>query len=81
MSTDPPMGLQPQEIPHLVLLTFDDAIADYMTPMYDRILQNRLNPNGCPVAMTFFVQHPDTNYQLANSYYNRGNEMASHTVT
>ena len=76
------MGLQPQEIPHLVLLTFDDALADWMLPMYQRILKNRRNPNGCPVTMTFYVcQDGGTNYQQVNAYYNQGHEMASHTVT
>ena len=56
MGTAPPKGLNPSEIPQLVLLTFDDALADWMLPMYERILARR-NPNGCPVSMTFYVCH------------------------
>lgn len=81
MSTSPPNGLNPMEIPQLVFLTFDDAIADWMYPMYDRMFQNRKNPNGCPIPMTFYVTHDGgTNYQLVNEFFNKGNEIASHTV-
>jgi hypothetical protein len=31
--------------------------------------------------MTFYVTHEETNYQLVNEFFNRGNEIASHTVT
>jgi hypothetical protein len=31
--------------------------------------------------MTFFVTHEGTNYRLVNELFNRGNEIASHTVT
>lgn len=81
MSTNPPNGLDPQSIPQLVFLTFDDAISNWMYPTYERILQNRTNPNGCPITMTFYVTHDNTNYRLVNEFYNKGNEIASHTVT
>ncbi len=44
MSTQPPIGVQAQEIPHLVLLTFDDSIIYCMIPIYEWILQNRQIP-------------------------------------
>ena len=81
MSTTAPLGLKAEEIPQLVFLTFDDAIFDSTQPIYQKILENRYNPNGCPIAMTFYVTHSTTNYQLTNSLYNQGNELASHTVT
>lgn len=31
--------------------------------------------------MTLFVTHEGTNYRLVNQLFNRGNEIASHTVT
>ena len=46
MSTAPPMGLQPEEIPQMVFLTFDDAVADWMYLTYKRIFGTRTNPNG-----------------------------------
>ena len=107
MSTTAPGALNPEEIPQMVFLTFDDAVADVMYPTYQRILQNRINPNsirielkhvrwpncdslsllfgdvcaGCNIGMTFFVTHEGTNYRLVNELFNRGNEIASHTVT
>ena len=82
MGTTPPLGFNANEIPQLVFLTFDDAVADWMLPMYERILAGRRNPNGCPILMTFYVTHDGgTNYQQVNRYYNQGHEMASHTVT
>nr|CAH0099447.1 unnamed protein product [Daphnia galeata] len=79
-STTAPGGLNPEEIPQMVFLTFDDAVADVMYPTYQRILQNRINPNSCNIGMTFFVTHEGTNYRLVNELFNRGNEIASHTV-
>lgn len=81
MNTTAPIGLKAEEIPQLVFLTFDDAIFDSTQPIYEKILKDRYNPNGCPIAMTFYVTHSTTNYQLVNSFYNKGHEMASHTVT
>ena len=43
MSTQPPIGVQAQEIAHF-LLTFDDSIIYYMIPIYEWILQNRQIP-------------------------------------
>ena len=36
---------------------------------------------GCGIGMTLFVTHEGTNYRLVNELYNRGNEIATHTVT
>lgn len=81
MSSDPPNGLDPESIPQLVFLTFDDAISDWMIPTYQEIFGNRTNPNGCPIKATFYVTHENTNYRLVNEFYNKGHEIASHTVT
>ena len=94
MNTTAPLGLDASQIPHLVFLTFDDTISDWMVPMYERILYNRRNPNGCPITMTFYVTHDWgtlfdpandnialTNYQQVNNYYNQGHEIASHSLT
>ncbi|XP_046636843.1 chitin deacetylase 7-like isoform X3 [Daphnia pulicaria] len=91
MSTSPPMGLNPKEIPQIVFLTFDDALNYWMYPTYQKILGNRTNPNGCNIGMTFFVSHESgtgnttsqngTDYRLVNEFFNRGHEIASHSVT
>ncbi len=46
MSTAPPMGLDPEEIPQIVFMTFDDAVSNWMYPTYEKIFGNRTNPNG-----------------------------------
>lgn len=81
MSTNNPLGLSPNEVPQLVILTFDDAVKDARKVIYDQILNNRVNPNGCPATMTFFVNHDTTDYQMVNSYYNKRFEIAGHSVT
>ncbi|EFX88070.1 hypothetical protein DAPPUDRAFT_41891, partial [Daphnia pulex] len=91
MSKSPPMGLNPKEIPQIVFLTFDDALNYWMYPTYQQILGNRNNPNGCKIGMTFFVSHESgtgnttgkngTDYRLVNEFFNRGHEIASHSVT
>ena len=74
--------------PQMVFLTFDDAVTDENHHVYDRVLENRVNPNGCNISVTFYVTHDwanlahyGTNYQLVNKYFNKGNEIASHSVT
>ena len=51
MSTTAPGALNPEEIPQMVFLTFDDAVADVMYPTYQRILQNRINPNSIRIEL------------------------------
>ena len=46
------------------MLTFDDGITNEVYPYYDRLLEDRTNPNGCPISSTFFVSHRFTNYRL-----------------
>ncbi|EFX88071.1 hypothetical protein DAPPUDRAFT_191866 [Daphnia pulex] len=81
MNTTPPMGLNLEEIPQMVFMTFDDAVSNWMYPTYEKIFGNRTNPNGCDISMTFFVTHLGTNYQLVNEFFNRGHEIASHSVS
>lgn len=81
MDTSAPLGLKPEEIPQLVFLTFDDSVTDWAVPFYDRIIEGKKNPNGCPITLTYFVRHDQTNYQAVNRFYNRGDDIASHTVT
>lgn len=81
MDTKPPNGLNVEDIPHLVFLTFDDSLSDWMISTYSRIFDNRLNPDGCPIAGTFYVTHENSDYRLVNEFYNKGHEIASHTVT
>ena len=92
-STAPPLGHDPQDLPQLVLVTFDDLVSDWMYPIYEKITdinEGRKSANGNQILMTFFVSHfsiqtnssfIDTNYELVHRLYNQGHEIASHTVT
>lgn len=64
-----------------VLLTFDDAINIINVETYRELLDNRRNINQCPATATFFLSHQYTNYQLVNELYNKGHEIALHSIT
>lgn len=75
-------GLRPIDTPQLVLLTFDDAVNDLNKELYGDLFETgRLNPNGCPIAATFYVSHEWTDYGQVQSLYADGHEIASHTIS
>ena len=77
-----PGNLHPDETPQFVLLSFDDAVNDLNKDFFGRLFRSdRVNPNGCPIAATFFVSHEWTNYAQVNHLYTHGHEISSHTVT
>ena len=64
------------------MFTFDDALNEENYPFYTRLFRSgRNNPNGCPIAATFFVSHDWTNYNYVRDLYIDGHEIASHSVT
>lgn len=68
--------------PQLVMLTFDDSINDLNRDLYNQIFQDyRRNPNGCPIASTFFVSHEWTDYSQVQNLYASGHEIASHSIS
>ncbi|XP_023236929.1 uncharacterized protein LOC111636008 isoform X2 [Centruroides sculpturatus] len=80
--TDIPGGLTANQVPQIVLLTFDDAINDLNYDLYKSIfLTGRKNPNGCPILGTFYVSHEWTDYGQVQTLYSQGHEMASHSIT
>ncbi|XP_072946466.1 chitin deacetylase 8-like [Epargyreus clarus] len=78
--TDIPGGLNPRDTPQLVLLTFDDGVNTLNIEKY-RSLYGRRNRDGCPIGITYFVNHEYTNYKLVNELYNNGFEIALHSIT
>ena len=50
MSTTAPNGLNPQEIPQMVFLTFDDAVTDENHHVYDRVAYWKIE--SIPMAAT-----------------------------
>lgn len=67
----------------MILLTFDDAINFENWEMYTQKLftADRTNPNGCPISATFYVSHQYTNYQQVQKMWNKGHEIAVHSIT
>lgn len=71
-----------KDTPQLVLLTFDDSVNDLNKDLYRDIFDTgRLNPNGCPIAGTFYVSHEWTDYGQVQNLYAAGHEIASHTIS
>lgn len=74
--------LAKNEIPQIVLMTFDDAINEINEEHYEDLFKKgRKNPNGCPISATFYVSHEWTEYSKVQNLYADGHEMASHTVS
>lgn len=71
-----------EQVPQIVLLTFDDSVNDLNKQLYhDLFEKGRVNPNGCPISATFYVSHEWTDYSQVQNLYSDGHEMASHTVS
>ena len=80
-SANIPGELKANEIPQLVMITFDDSINDLNWDIYREIFPSRVNPNGCPILGTFYVSHEWTDYSQVQTMYSEGHEMASHSIT
>lgn len=66
----------------MVFFTFDDAITPQVAGFYRQLFDSsRRNPNGCPVSMTLFISHSNTVYSLVREFYQKGMEIASHSVS
>ncbi|XP_025831497.1 uncharacterized protein LOC108739790 [Agrilus planipennis] len=79
---DVPGNLTVNDVPQMVLLTFDDAVNDLNKGYYAELFDHgRVNPNGCPIAATFYVSHEWTDYSQVQNLYADGHEMASHSVS
>jgi len=78
-----PGGLQPNEVPQMIMITFDDAINDENWDLYmkDLFPPKYKNPNGCNIHGTFYVSHQYTNYAMVQKLWNKGHEIAVHSIT
>ncbi|OQV16218.1 hypothetical protein BV898_09702 [Hypsibius exemplaris] len=75
-SSDIPGGLDPEETPQMVLLTFENAITEWSYSVYENLLRDdRLNPNGCRIKASFFVSHEWTDYSSVQTLYSKGHEV------
>ncbi|XP_031627349.1 uncharacterized protein LOC116343441 isoform X2 [Contarinia nasturtii] len=79
---DIPGDLPVEDVPQIILLTFDDSVNDLNKQLYSDLFgKGRVNPNGCPISATFYVSHEWTDYSQVQNLYSDGHEMASHTVS
>lgn len=65
-STTIPGGLTLEEVPQLVMLTFDDDINTINMEYYRQSLFNRVNPNNCSIQATYYISHEYTDYSLVS---------------
>ncbi|OXA39126.1 hypothetical protein Fcan01_26133 [Folsomia candida] len=77
----PPGGLYGPNLPQMVLFTFDGAITPTNHPFFYQVFNNRRNPNGAPMSVTFFVTHEFTNYSLVHDLWASGHDIAAHSIT
>nr|KAJ3419834.1 hypothetical protein HK105_006451 [Polyrhizophydium stewartii] len=79
-STSPPGGLDPKNIPQFITLTFDDSINEVILPQILDYTSNYVNPNGCPLASTFYISTQYTDFWHVQRMYSMGHEIAVHTM-
>ena len=65
-------GLSINEVPQMILISFNGAVTGQNMAMYERIFNNnRVNPNGCTVKGSFFVSHKYTNYSAVTELHRK----------
>ncbi|XP_055711943.1 chitin deacetylase 1 [Phlebotomus papatasi] len=77
-----PGGLDPDDTPQMIILTFDGAVNLNNFEHYRKVFNGkRKNPNGCPIKGTFFISHEYSNYQQVQTLASEGHEMATETIS
>ncbi|CAG5108914.1 Similar to CDA1: Chitin deacetylase 1 (Bombyx mori) [Cotesia congregata] len=77
-----PNNLTHTEVPQMIMITFNDAVNSENFDFYNKFFNDkRKNPNGCPIRGTFYVSHQYTNYKDVQYLWNKGHEIAAHSVT
>jgi len=81
-STKIPGGIEPTDVPQMIVISFDDAVNHINFDIFKRLFNGqRKNPNSCDIRGTFFVSHKYTNYSMVEELHRLGNEMATHSIT
>lgn len=65
----------------LQMWTIRKFIAILQRNLSELFIDDRKNPNGCPIRATFYVSHQYTNYRDVQQLWNLGHEIAVHSVT
>ncbi|KFD46835.1 hypothetical protein M513_12281 [Trichuris suis] len=77
-----PGRLPVEDVPQIVMLTFDDPVNEVTIDIYRSLLDGRYkNPNGCPIRSTFFISHEYNNYHQSQWLYWKGHEVAVNSIT
>jgi len=80
-----PHGFAREEVPQMIMITFDDAINNNNIQLYNTIFNNqthpKLNPNGCSIKSTFFIHHIYNNYTATQEMHRLGHEIGVHSIT
>ncbi|XP_076062911.1 chitin deacetylase 1-like isoform X2 [Oratosquilla oratoria] len=76
-----PDNMAPENIPQMITLTFDDAVNNVNSDLYEEILSGRFNPNDCSIKATFFVSHKYSNYTAVQDLHRNGHEIAVHSIS
>lgn len=77
-----PGGLDPEDTPQMILLTFDGAVNLNNYNHYKKVLNGPYkNPNGCDIKGTFYVAHEYSNYRMIQELASKGNEIATFTIS
>ncbi|KAI6190808.1 hypothetical protein M3Y97_00158700 [Aphelenchoides bicaudatus] len=80
---EPPPGLTREQLPQIVVLTFDDPVNAKSMRDYRHLFEqlNPINANGCPVRGTFYISHEWTNYNDVQWLAMQGHELASNSIS
>lgn len=77
-----PGGLDPEDTPQMILLTFDGAVNQNNYHLYQKVFsESRKNPNGCPAKGTFFISHEYSDYSMIQNLANKGHEIGVETIS
>ncbi|CAH0406911.1 unnamed protein product [Chilo suppressalis] len=77
-----PGGIDPEETPQMIMLTFDGAVNLNNFEQYKKVFNGKIkNPNGCPIRGTFFLSHEYSNYAMVQALAHDGHEIATGTVS
>ncbi|XP_059176902.1 chitin deacetylase 1-like [Physella acuta] len=77
-NTQGPEAVPATQRPHIVVLTFNDAVNERNFDYYSKMLTTGWkNSNGCPVRLTLFVSDTWTNYTQVQKLWLAGAEVAA----
>ncbi|XKL69300.1 hypothetical protein PGB90_007069 [Kerria lacca] len=76
-----PGGIEPNQVPQMVTITFNGAVNVDNIDLYEEIFNGRQNPNGCQIKGTFFVSHKYSNYAAIQELHRKGHEIAIFSLT